>query len=82
MAPTQTIETTRISTSKRVIIENIGKFSMMNLVDGQWCDVVSDHGTLHVHYGETFIVPASIEKFYIESNHPIKLIRAQIRRLL
>ena len=76
----QTIETTRVSTNRDVILNNDGRFSMMNLVEGEECEIIVGNKQLRVHYGETFIVPASIDEFTIQTNQPIKVIRAQIRR--
>lgn len=76
----QTIETTRISTTKNVQLHNDNRFSMMNLVEGDECQIIAGSQQLTVHYGETFIIPASIDEFTIQTNQPIKVMRAQIRR--
>ena len=80
LASMQTIETTRISTNKEVQLSNDNRFSMMNLVEGEECQIIAGNKQLTIHYGETFIIPASIEEFTIQTNQPIKVIRAQIRR--
>lgn len=80
LASMQTIETTRIITNKEVQLSNGNRFSMMNLVEGEECQIIAGNKQLTIHYGETFIIPASIEEFTIQTNQPIKVIRAQIRR--
>ena len=80
LASMQTIETTRIITNKEIQLSNDNRFSMMNLVEGEECQIIAGNKQLTIHYGETFIIPASIEEFTIQTNQPIKVIRAQIRR--
>ena len=67
LASMQTIETTRISTNKEVQLSNDNRFSMMNLVEGEECQIIAGNKQLTIHYGETFIIPASIEEFTIQT---------------
>ena len=60
------IETRRIWINDEVLIENEGNVNMLNLIEGQTCDVVSVDGSFEpytVHYAETFIVPASVKNY-------------------
>lgn len=75
----EALHTTRISLSSPMSLQNEGCVSMMNLVEGECCEIVTDKCVFDVYFGETFIVPARIDEFIVRSKQPIVLIRAQVR---
>ncbi len=76
----QHLVTTRIHVKKSLTLNNNEVVSMMNLVEGDSCVIKTDKIDYEIHYGETFIVPASVDLFTIESKEPVILMRAQVRK--
>lgn len=79
---TQPIETLRYSFDEKIELDNNGKFSMLNIVEGDKCIISSPDNAFEpyeVHYGETIIIPANICCFSVESDSPTMLIRAFCR---
>lgn len=76
----QHLVTTRIHVKKSLTLNNNEVVSMMNLVEGDSCVIKTDKIDYEIHYGETFIVPASVDLFTIESKEAVILMRAQVRK--
>ena len=79
------IETRRIWIQDEVLVENKGNVNMLNLIEGQTCDVVSTDGSFEpftVHYAETFIVPASVKNYKLvnTTDSTIGVLRAYVRK--
>lgn len=80
------IETKRHWFKGSAMIENHDGFNMLNLVDGEKITVESLDGKFQpfeVHYAETFIVPATIQKYKLvnqgDLNQPVAVIQAYVR---
>ena len=66
--PAEFIETRRTKFSVPVSFETKDSVQVLNLVDGEEAVVESPDGSFEpftVHYAETFVVPASVEKFTV-----------------
>ena len=79
------IETRRYWIQDEVQIENDENVNMMNLVEGQECQIVSLDESFEpftLHYAETMIVPASVHGYKIvnPTNKQIGIIRAYVRK--
>ncbi|MDB5052217.1 MAG: mannose-6-phosphate isomerase [Bacilli bacterium] len=81
------IETRRFWFSEPVLHRGNGSVQMLNLVEGEEAVVESPDGMFDpfvVHYAETFIVPASIERYVIRPSGPstdrtIAIIKAYVK---
>ena len=77
------IETRRYTVSAAVEFDLNQTVSMCNLVDGTAARIVSPDGSFEpfeVHYAETFILPASLDRVRIEAlGEPVKILRAYVR---
>ena len=66
--PAEFIETRRTSFTSTVPFETLGSVQVLNLVEGEEAVVESPDGSFEpftVHYAETFIIPACVQKFTI-----------------
>lgn len=79
LTKSQMLDITRVNVTESFTLKNNETVSMINLVEGEKCEVVTKDHRFSVNYGETFIVPACIEEFTIESPSPVMLMRAQVR---
>lgn len=83
--PLEFIETRRHCFETAVLHENQGSVHVLNLVDGRAAVVESPDGSFEdfvVHYAETFIVPAAVEKYRVrplQPNSRCATIRASVR---
>lgn len=79
------IETRRYWIKKEVTIRTNGTFQMLNLIEGKEAIIKSKKGSFDpyiVHYAETFIIPADVEEYTIETQgEEIGVIRAYVRGL-
>lgn len=79
------IETRRYWIHDEVTISTHHNMNMLNLIEGSEAIIESPTGsfeTYHVHYAETFIIPASIDQYVIKpihKNEKIGIIRAYVR---
>ena len=63
------IETRRKFFTERTLVKTHGSVNMNNLVEGKAARIVSVDNSFPpyiVHYAETFIIPSTIEEYYIE----------------
>lgn len=70
---TQFIETRRHTFSKPVLHETKGSVNVLNLVEGNEIIIESTDGSFEptlIHYAETFIIPASVQKYIIKPHGP------------
>lgn len=75
----QALDTYRISVHGKLDLKNHSNVSMLNLVEGDFCFIVTSDFKLKIHYAETFIIPAHVEQFSIVSEFLVVLMRAQVR---
>ena len=77
------IETRRYSITSECTVEMTGSVEQLNLVDGEnafICPVDDGFEPFEVHYGESFIIPASVGRYVIKrGNTPVKVVRAYVR---
>ncbi len=79
------IETRRKFFSSRIVVKTHGSVNMNNLVEGKAAKISSIDGSFkpfEVHYAETFIIPATIEEYYIEpleEGEKVGVIQAYVR---
>lgn len=81
----ESIETRRLTFDTKVEQETCGSVNMLNLVEGEHIKVISptnDFYPFDVYYGETFVIPEQIKKYYLEnvgSTKSVKVMKAYIR---
>ena len=77
------IETRRDTLQKEHLFAGVGSVQMCNVVDGEGAVISSLNGEFSaftVHYAETFILPASIDRFYVRPlGKECKILRAYVR---
>lgn len=77
------IETRRYTLCRKETYGNDGSVSMCNVVDGEGVIISSIDGTFPpftAHYAETFIIPASVERFILEPlGESCMVLRATVR---
>ena len=79
------IETRVITSRKETTHCTGGEVNQLNLVEGEEVDVISPDGRFEpfrVHYAETFIIPASIDRYVIRPVQPgaeYKVVKACVR---
>ncbi|WP_288760423.1 class I mannose-6-phosphate isomerase [uncultured Lacticaseibacillus sp.] len=82
---TEFIETRRHEINTVAHLSNHHSVNMLNMVDGREAKVISQDGSFSdftVHFGETFIVPASVNEYEIRNvypDQPIKVIQAFVK---
>lgn len=82
---TEFIETLRHQIKTVAHLSNHGSVNMLNMVSGQEAKVTSQDGSFtdfDIHFGETFIVPASVNEYEIENSNqvePITVIQAFVK---
>jgi predicted NBD/HSP70 family sugar kinase/mannose-6-phosphate isomerase class I len=72
----------RISFLRRAVIRTEGQCHLLMLVEGTSITVKTKRGSqYHVHYAETFVLPAAAEEYELINHHeePVKLIKAFIK---
>lgn len=85
---TEFIETRRftLKDNQPILVTTHQSVNMANVVEGEGLIVLPVDGQFapfEVHYAETFIIPASVNTFYIKriGNHPVMMIQAYVREL-
>lgn len=78
------IDTIRITFDDEYTVTMDDSVNMLNLVEGEKITVESTDGSfelMEVHYAETFIVPASVEKYILKNStgKPVSVICASVR---
>ncbi len=77
------IDTRRYTLEAPVELTSEGGVSMCNVVEGRGATVESPDGAFApfaVHYAETFLLPASVERFILRPMEPgVKILRATVR---
>ncbi len=69
----------RLEFSKEIDIETNGSAHILNLVEGDSIEVVTDAGTTHrFSYAETFVIPAAANRYRLRNlgSTPVKVIKA------
>jgi predicted NBD/HSP70 family sugar kinase/mannose-6-phosphate isomerase class I len=72
----------RITVSKRAVIRTEGQCHLLMLVEGESITVKTKRGSqYHVHYAETFVLPAAAEEYELINHHqePVKIVKAFIK---
>jgi mannose-6-phosphate isomerase class I len=79
------LETRRYTFTEAIDIPTFGSVNMGNLVQGEVAIIEALDGSfppLEIHYAETFVIPASVERFRIYSKNPNQqcmIIKAHVR---
>ena len=79
------VETRRKFFSSRIEVNTHGSVNMNNLVEGRAARIISKDGSFEdyvIHYAETFIVPSTVESYFIEpvyEGETVGLIQAYVR---
>ncbi len=79
------IETRVITSHKETTHYTGGEVNQLNLVEGEEVDVISPDGSFEpfrVHYAETFIIPAAVDRYVIKPVKPqteYKVVKACVR---
>jgi hypothetical protein len=86
--PLEFIETRRHWFTAPVLHDTRGTVNVLNLVEGDCAIVESPTGafsSLEIHYGETFIVPASVGPYIVRpaqtSTQPLATLKAYVREM-
>ena len=81
--PREFLETRRFTFTDSIEVETKGSVNMANLVDGKKAIIEAIDGSFEpyeIHYAETFIIPATIEKFRMRClDHQCMMIKAHVR---
>jgi mannose-6-phosphate isomerase class I len=59
-----------------------GKFIILNLVEGEWCEVLSENNKpIELHFAESLIIPASVGDYVLRNgtNTPCKVVKAFVK---
>jgi len=72
----------RLDFSTRVGQETCCSVEVVNLVEGDYIDIVSGLGTLTLHYAETAVIPAATGRYELlnRSNNRAKLVKAFVKQ--
>lgn len=72
----------RLEFTDRIEDTTNGKFIILNLVEGEWCEILSEnHEPIELHFAESIIIPASVGNYVLRNgtNAPCKVVKAFVK---